>query len=123
MPDKYIDFDKYRQEKEEEALVIKAFDKELELPSSPRLSIMEKLIQLKNNQGRDAEVPENEIFVMLKNLLGEEELRELIDNGITTDEAEWLLLRIWEQYNAEPEADSSDTKNQTNSTSPKNGEQ
>ncbi|MGM0437493.1 MAG: hypothetical protein ACQEQD_04405 [Bacillota bacterium] len=121
MSEKYIDFDAYREEKENDKLIIKAFDEELELPPSPRLSIMEKLLELRNKKGDEADIPEQEIFVMLENLLGKEQLRKLIDNGVTTEEAEWLLMQIWQQYNStDDEEDGS--KNETNSTSQKNGD-
>lgn len=119
MNKKLIDFDAYREEKKDDKLIIKAFGEKLELPPSPKLAIMEKLIAMRNQKGEDAEVPEQEIFIMLESLLGKKPLRKLIDGGITSDEAEWLLMQIWKQYNS-PKED--DTKNVTSSTSQKNGD-
>mgnify|MGYP000409113409 CR=1 FL=1 len=118
MADKYIDFDEYRAEKEKDKLIINAFEEELELPTSPKLAVMEKLIGMKNEKGKDADIPEKEIFEMLESLLGKEQLRRLIDNGITVDGAEWLLMQIWEQYTPSQE---DDTKNKP-STSQKSGD-
>ncbi len=120
MTDKYIDFDKYRKEKEDDKIIIKAFGEELELPPSPKLETMEKIIEMMNIEGADSEMPEQEVLNMLESLLGKEQLQTLKEKGITISEAEWLLTQLWQQYNQEED----DTKNQMKDlASQKNGEQ
>ena len=120
MADKYIDFDEYRKEKENEPLIIKAYGKEYELPPSPRLSIMEKLIELKNKEGKNATVPEEEMIAMIDALMGADARKELSEKGVEIDGLEWLLKNIWKKYNAGKKE--SGTKNPTNSTSQKTGD-
>ena len=120
MTDKYIDFDQYRKEKKKEPLIIKAYGKEYELPPSPRLSIMEKLIELKNKDGKDANIPEEEMIAMIDALMGEEARKELSEKGMGIDELEWLLKNIWKKY--KPGKKESGKKNPTSSTSEKTGD-
>ena len=110
---KTIDFDAYRQEKEKENITIKAFGEKLVLPPSPPLSTMEKVLSFYNKAGGQAEIPESEVIEMIKALLGTDKYRKLADNGMTVEEAEWLIVEIYKYYN--PKKD--DTKNNQPSTS------
>lgn len=101
MTDKYIDFDEYRKEKKQEPLIIKAFGEEYELPPSPKLHIMEKLIELRNKKGNNAAIPEEELISMIDALMGEENRRELSQKGIEIEDLEWLLMQIWKRYHPE----------------------
>lgn len=116
---KTIDFDAYRSEKKQEPIVIKAFGKSYELPPSPRLSIMEKLIELRQKKGDEGAIPEEEIVEMTNALLGEKQAKDLSKKGITLEELEWLLLEIWKCYN--PNKEEGKGKNQS-STSSKSGD-
>lgn len=116
---KTIDFDGYREEQKEEKLTIKAYGEDIELPASPRLSIMEDLIDMKNKEGKEATVPEEEVINMLDALMGADVRKKLSKNGATIKEMEWLLMQIWQKYNT---GEQDDTKNQTNSTSQKTGD-
>jgi len=120
MTDNYIDFDKYLEEKEDKPLIIKAFGKEYKLPSSPKLSIMEKLIELRNQKGKKSNIPEEEIIAMIDALMGKEARKELSKEGIEIDGLEWLLLQIWEKYNSGKKE--SGKKNPPNSTLQKTGD-
>ena len=119
MTEKYIDFDAYRKEKEDDKIIIKAFKKELKLPPSPKLSVIEKVLEMRNKKGDEHALNETEVFGVLENLLGKKQFRELVDKGITSDEAEWLMGKLWNVYN--PSRKEDDTKNKVPSTSQKNG--
>jgi hypothetical protein len=118
---KTIDFDAYRAERADEKIIIKALGEELELPPSPPLSTMEKLLALYKQSGSKATIPEEEVIIMLEALLGKKQYRKLSDGGLTVEEAEWLIKELWKQYNPQPK-EQSDTKNTEASTSRKNGD-
>ncbi|MFP4647288.1 MAG: hypothetical protein ACLFN4_06680 [Candidatus Acetothermia bacterium] len=117
---KTIDFDAYRQEKNEEPLIIIAFGNEYELPPSPKMSVMESIIGMKNEKGTGGTIPEEEMIWILDKLLGEDERKELFDQGMTVEELEWLILQMWEQYMGQDDDEGED--DQKNSTSQKNGD-
>lgn len=117
---KTIDFDAYRKEKKGEGIKIKAFGKTYELPPSPRMAIMEKLMELRQQSGGAETIPEEELVVMIRELIGEKESKELYKKGVTLEEMEWLLKQIWSVY-GQKRAEGSDSKN-PHSTSPKSGD-
>jgi len=119
---KTIDFDAYRAERADEKIIIKALGEELELPPSPPLSTMEKLLALYKQSGSKATIPEEEVITMLEALLGKKQYRKLSDGGLTVSEAEWLIQELWKQYNPQQEVKEDDTKNKVASTSQKNGD-
>ena len=117
MTDKYIDFDAYRREKKKEPIIVKCFGEELKMPASPRLAVMEELIELKNKIGSEGLISEEQTVFMIKALLGEEQAEKLSEKGITIDELEWLLTQIWQQYSP----DKDDSKKGETSISQKGG--
>ena len=117
MSRKHINFDEYRAEKAKETIKITAFGNEYELPGSPKVAIIERLMELKKKSGKEAFIPEEQIIVMVKELIGEEDATQLIKEGITVEELEWLLKQIWSVYSP---GSGDETKN--TSTSQNGGE-
>lgn len=110
---KIIDFDNYRKEQKSDNIIIKAFDEELEIPSSPTLATMEELLELKDSLSSEGVIPEESVVRMLKELLGKDVYQDLRDKGADIEDAEWLLTQIWTLYRGvqEEELDEDDTKN------------
>jgi len=119
-----IDFDAYRQERANDNIKIKAFGEELELPPSPPLSSMIEIIDMNEKMESEAFVPQKQIEQMLKLSLGKNQYKTLMEKGITIEESEWLVKKLWSIYNKsnEEENEQDDTKNVQNSPSQKNGD-
>ena len=110
MTDKFRDFDAFWSEKEDEPIRFRALGREYELPPSPRASLILELKGLRESKGMDAEVPEEQVVTLLEHLLGEEDVQELIDSGLTIQQLEDLLQWIGQQYGMISEDDEGDTK-------------
>jgi len=105
MSNRTIDFDQYRKEKKKEPVIIKAFGQEFELPPQIPLKTMESIIELRQKLGKGGTIPEEQIFTALEQMISEEALEALIEEGADVDDAEWLLREIFKQYRTSAEKD------------------
>ena len=91
MTDKYKDFDDAWQEKKKEGPTFKAYGEEYELPSSPPATLVLSMNRLMKKHGAEANIPDSELLDMATKLLGEENIDELCDNGMTVDQMADLI--------------------------------
>ena len=115
MTEKYIDFDEYLNEKEDNPITLKMFGDEYKLPASPPVSTMTKLFSMH----RKDTLKDEQVLNMLESLLGKEQFKVLVKNDVEIADAEWLVKKLVSMYNPAPE--DADTKNEQPSTSSKNG--
>ena len=95
---KYIDFDRYLAEKNNEEVIIKAFGRELKLPSEPRASVVVTLKSMRDKEGDDADIPAGQVLEICEATIGKEEMNSLLEEGISIVDLEWLMAKIWEVY-------------------------
>ena len=91
MTEKYKDFDDAWQEKEQEGPTFKAYGEEYELPPSPPATLVLSMNRLMKKHGAEANIPDSELLGMATKLLGEDNLDELCDKGMTVDEMADLI--------------------------------
>ena len=91
MTDKYKDFDDAWQEKKQEGPVFKAYGGEYELPSSPPAALVLTMNRLMKEHGAEANIPQEFMVDMATKLLGEENIDELCDKGMTVDQMADLI--------------------------------
>ena len=103
MSERTIDFDQYRKEKKEEPIIVKAFGQEFELPPQIPLKTMENIIELRQKLGKGGTIPEEQIFTALEQMISEDALKVLIEEGADVSDAEWLLREIFRQYRTSAE--------------------
>jgi len=98
MTKRTIDFDKYREEKED-SIELVAFGEKLEAPSSPALAVVEDIVEL--DEKDEDEIPPEKLIDMLKVLLGEDSYKSLRDNGAELGDLEWIFNQIFSIYEEE----------------------
>ena len=98
MTEKFRDFDAFWEEQEDEPIRFRALGRDYELPPSPRASLILEMKKLRRSKGMDAEIPEEQVVTLLEHLIGEDEVRDLIDAGLTLEQLEDLLEWIGQQY-------------------------
>ena len=91
MTDKYKDFDDAWQEKKQEGPIFKAYGEEYELPPSPPATLVLRMNRLMKEHGAEANIPDSALLDMTTKLLGEDNLDELCDQGMTVEEMADLI--------------------------------
>ncbi|AZO95282.1 hypothetical protein [Halocella sp. SP3-1] len=98
---KYMDFDEYFEEmeaeQEESQLSFTFKDKTYYLPDSMPAILPVKIMRLKKKYGKEKNIPEDEIYVLMLNLLDEDELEEIASKA-TSDQLNKILIWILNQY-------------------------
>jgi len=114
------DFDAAWKEKDDEGYPFKVKGEKYELPSSPPAGIVLEALRLGEEFDEDDAVPNDRVFNMAQELIGKENLQQMLDDGISIDELRDIVEWANEVY-APSEADSGDGSG--NSTSSGNGGQ
>ena len=114
MTDKFKDFDKFfeekQQEEKQEKISFKFSGIEYEVPASMPAIIPVKMMRLKEEYGSEADIPGEETYKLMLKLMKEGELEKLAQDA-TTAELNEILMWILAQYSEEEETEEDDSKN------------
>jgi len=97
------DFDKAWKEQNKEGYPFKVKGEEYELPPSVPAKAMLEALDMQEKYDADEDVPEKEAIDLAINLIGEEDVNQMLDDGITTDELTDIIEWSNEIYSIETE--------------------
>ena len=109
MAKKFKDFDKFFKEKQEtkganERPSFKMYGKVFSISSSFKAKTVVELLRMQATK----DVEPSLVLDMLEGLLGKEQLNELLDNGITMEQLEDIMMWCCDQTSGDIEDDSED---------------
>jgi len=102
------DFDKAWKEKNQEGYSFKARGEEYELPPSVPASIMLEALNLKKEYGDEEELPPEKTIELAVNMLGQDQVDQMLDDGLTADELGDIIVWANEQYSEETDEEEGD---------------
>jgi len=85
------DFDEAWSEKNEEGYPFKVKGKEYELPASPPAGLVIEAMRLEEEFDDDEAVPNDKVFDMAKQIVGEDILDQMLEDNISIDELENII--------------------------------
>ena len=95
------DFDKAWDEKDEEGYPFKVLGREYELPPSVPASIMLEALNLKKEYGDEDELPPEKTIDLAIDMLGKEQVDQMLDDGLSADQLGDIIVWANQQYSAE----------------------
>ena len=99
MTDRFIDFDAARAERVEEPLLLRAYGQTFELPGSMPASVLLDIVRLQEELSEDAEVSAKDAHSLLRRMLPEEVLDELLEHeDFSTDDFTELVKMVMSAY-------------------------
>ena len=92
------DFDAFWEEQGQEEKTIRVLGTVYSLPPSPRASVLLKLLRMRKEKGKEGNIPEAELLEMSEELLGPEQMKKMLSDGLTIAQLEDVMRKIWEFY-------------------------
>lgn len=99
MTNRFKDFDAFFKEKEQVKLSFKMFDKIYLMPSSMPAKLMMQVLRGQKENNIEGQV----VIDICENLLGKEQLEELVNKGMTVEQMEGIISWASEQYGQKKE--------------------
>lgn len=107
---KYKDFDKAFEEKQKPKISFKFAGKKYEVPGVMPAIIPVAMERLRDEYGKEADVPPDETFSLMLKLMEKDELEQLSEDADIEELGE-ILMWILEQYNEKEEVEEDEGKN------------
>ena len=104
MAGRLIDFDAARAERENEPLILRAYGQDFELPGSMSAAFLLDVLALQDEKGADAEVSVTDATRILRRVLPQEVLDELLENeDFSAEDFTELSGMVMRAYTGAPE--------------------